>query len=178
MDNRVVQSGLGGLACFTFKGQCYDAGLQSKVKCTLCGRAIRHVYILRNPQDRSVPSGSCCFAKFQTVNPKLHKQLEAARIWLDTTLEAEQRDIRHYQPRTAIQDRMAAWRKLKTKALKAIREYKKQSGEEWLPKPLFELETVARKTPGTYQRPANAVRWYEKQTEALQAKIQEVSGTK
>jgi hypothetical protein len=177
MDNKLVQSGMGDLACFVFKGQCYDAGLQSKTKCTLCGRAIRHVYILKNPQDRSVPIGSCCFSKFQTINPKIHTQLEAARIWLDTTLEAEQRDIRQYQPRTTIQDRMAAWRKAKTAALKAIRDYKKTSGEEWLPKPLFELELAARKTPGTYKRPANTARWYEKQTETLHAKIQEVSGT-
>ena len=175
MDNR-VQDGLGDLANFTFKGQCYDAGLQSKAKCALCGRTIRHVYNLKNPQDRTVPSGSCCFAKFQTVNPKLHKQLEAARIWLDCSIEAEQADIRRYQPRLEIADRIVAWRKLKTEALKKIRDYKRQTGKEWLPESLFELQTAAQKVPSNYKRPTNAVRWYEKQVSVLESKIREVSG--
>jgi hypothetical protein len=73
---------------------------------------------------------------------------------------------------------MAAWRALKHQALLTIRDYKRQTGKEWLPESLFELKAAAEKMPTAYKRPHNAVRWYERQAELLHAKILEVSGTK
>lgn len=176
MESSNGQSGMGDLASFVFKGQCYDPGLHSKTKCTLCGRAIRLVYILKNPADRSVPTGSCCFHKFQDINPKLFKQLEAAQIWLTTTIETEQRDIRAYQPE--VRDRMAAWRALKYQALLKIRDYRRQTGKEWLPESLFELKSVAEKIPTAYKRAGSAIKWYERQAQVLQNRISELSSTK
>jgi hypothetical protein len=176
-SSTTVQSGMGDLADFTFKGQCYDSGLHSKAKCTLCTRAVRLVYILKDPQNRSVPTGSCCFGKFR-ANPKLFKQLEAAQIWLNTTIDAERADTRAYQPRTEVQDRMTAWRALKHQALLKIRDYRRQTGKEWLPESLFELKAVAEKMPTAYKRQTNAIKWYDRQAQLLQAKILEVSGTR
>jgi hypothetical protein len=171
MNTSIGQRGMGDLANFVFKGQCYDSGLHSETKCTLCGRSIRLVYILKNPADLSVPTGSCCFVKFQE-NPKLHKQLEAAQIWLQTTINAEQRDVRTNPPDVRL--RMATWRALKHRALLKIRDYKRQTGKEWLPESLFELKAAAEKMPTAYKRAGNAVRWYQKQADLL-AKILEVS---
>jgi hypothetical protein len=156
---------LGDLADFTFKGQCYDSGLSSKVKCTLCTRAIRLVYILKDPQNCSVPTGSCCFHKFREVNPKLLKQLEAAIIWLNTTLEAERTDTRAYKPE--VRDRMAAWWALKHQALLKIRDYRRQTGKEWLPESLFELKVIVEKKPAT----TATSRWFDNRIRELSAKI-------
>jgi hypothetical protein len=157
---------LGDLADLTFKGQCYDSGRQSKARCTLCTRAIRLVYILKNPQDRSVPSGSCCFQKFRTVNPNLYKQLEGAKIWLETTVDAERQDTRANQPE--VRDKMAVWRALKHQALLKIREYKRTTGKEWLPESLFELKVIVEKAPS----PTATSRWYDNRIRELATKVQ------
>ncbi len=167
MDFSNGQSGMGDFACFVFKGQCYDSGLQSRTKCTLCGRTIRFVYILKNPADRSVPSGSCCFSKFRETNPKLFKQLEAAQIWLNTTIEAERRDIRSNQPLVEVRDRMAAWRALKHQALLKIRDYKRETRKEWLPESLFELKVILEKKPA----PTATALWFNNRIRELSAKI-------
>lgn len=166
-SSNTVQSGMGVLASFSFKGQCYDSGHQSKAKCTLCGRAIRLVYILKNPQDRSVSSGSCCFPRFRNVNTLLFQQLEAAQIWLNTTLEAERQDIRTYQPLISVKDRTAAWRALKHQALVKIRDYRRQTGKEFLPEPLFDLKIIAEKKPAS----TASARWFDNRIRELSAKI-------
>jgi len=156
----------GDPALLTFKGQCYDAH-SSNVRCTLCGRAIRLVYILKNPEDRSVPTGSCCFVKFRESSPKLFTQLQAAQIWLQTTIEAERADVRVYQPRLDVQERMAAWRILKHQALVKIRNYRRQTGKEWLPESLFELKVIVEKKPA----PSATARWFTNRIQELSAKI-------
>jgi len=163
-SSTIVQSDGVSLTGFVFKGQCYDSGHFSGTKCTLCGRSIRLVYILKNPQDRSVPTGSCCFSKFQD-NPKLFKQLEASQIWLQTTIDAEQRDVRTNQPDVRL--RMTTWRALKHQALLKIRGYKRQTGKEWLPESLFELKVIVEKKPS----PKATVRWFDNRIRELSTSI-------
>jgi len=170
MESSNGQSGSGVPASFAFKGQCYDSGLHSKAKCTLCGRAIRLVYILKNPEDRSVPAGSCCFHTFRESNPKLFKQLTAAQIWLNTTIEAERKDTQTYRPLAEVQDRMTAWRSLKHQALVKIRDYRRRTGKEWLPESLFELKVIAEKKPTA----TATARWFENRIK----EFSELSGTK
>lgn len=176
MDSKAVSTGRqSDLADFVFKGQCYDAGLHSKTKCALCGRAVRHVYILKDPENRSVPTGSECFSKFKDTNPKLYKELKAAEIWLNTTIEAEERDKKIFQPRAEVNERIAAWRKLKTQAIRKVRDYRRATGKEWLPESLFELHEAATKMPVAYKRASAAIKFYDEQIQLLKTKIEEVS---
>ena len=161
----------GDPASFTFKGQCYDAGPTSGVECALCGRQTRFVYILKNPKDRSTPTGPCCFHYFQKWNLPLHKQLVASALWLSTTVEGETRDLKTFSYRADVQDKVRQWRRIKQQALQKIREYKATTKKEWLPEELFELQTVASKTPS----PTSTSRWYDKRIRELQERIQKIS---
>lgn len=89
-------------ARFLFKGQCYDAGRESEMKCGLCGEQIRLCYVLKVLQSPDPLSaeigkltiGECCFKPIKDVNKKLYRQLLAAAINLRTFVEAIQRDQR------------------------------------------------------------------------------------
>lgn len=171
MDSRVnALSGKRDLASLTFKGQCYAS--HSKAKCTLCGRDISRVYILKDPENRSVPTGSECFRLFKDTD--LFKQLQAAAVWLQTTIAAEEADTKMYQPRAEVNERMTTWRKLKTEALRKIRDYKHQTGKAYLPEPLFDLQEVATKLPIAYKRPAAAMKWYDTQIQVLSERISSI----
>lgn len=87
-------------ARFLFKGQCYDAGPESEMKCGLCGGKVQLCYVLKVLQSTDPLSaeigkltiGECCFKPIKGVNEKLYGQLLAAAINLRTFVEAIQRD--------------------------------------------------------------------------------------
>ena len=89
-------------ARFLFKGQCYDAGPESEMKCGLCGGQVQLCYVLKVLQSTDPLSaeigkltiGECCFKPIKGVNEKLYGQLLAAAINLRTFVEAIQRDQR------------------------------------------------------------------------------------
>lgn len=174
MESKVnALSGRRDLASLTFKGQCYAS--RSKAKCALCGREISRVYILKDPENRSVPTGSECFRFFKTTNPELFKQLQASAVWLQVTIAAEERDTKIFQPRAEVNERVARWRKLKTQAIRKIQAHRKATGKEWLPENLYELHEAATRMPIAYKRAAAAIKWYDTQIELLQSKMNEQS---
>jgi hypothetical protein len=149
---------------FEFRGQCYTAAGNPSPKCT-CGRVIRNCFIIWNGVAK-VTIGSCCFQKFREVNPTLYKQLEGAKIWLETTVDAERQDV--LSNRTEVRDKMAVWRALKHQALLKIREYKRSTGKEWLPESLFELKVIVEKAPS----PTATARWYSNRIQELSGKVE------
>lgn len=175
MNLREFTERCGDPAKFVFNGQYYDAGLQSKTKCTACGQEVHLVYVLKNDRNRSVPFSSCCFVYFKQWNPKVHTQLCAAAVLLGATIDAEARDKKIFAPQMEVRERRETWRGMKRKALDIIREYKVKTGKEWLPEQLFDLKVVAEQTPAEFKRVANAIRWYERQTATLESKLQNVS---
>lgn len=164
----------GDPSSFTFKGQYYDAGPQSKMKCSLCGQDMQLVYVLRNDRDRSVPISFCCFEYFRNWNPILHTQLLAAQLLLQVVIRGEAQDVKVYGPRMQVRERMDKWRKMKRQALDIIRDYHKKTGKDWLPEELFELKLTAEKRPAQFKRPTNALKWYDQQNQVLETKIKEV----
>lgn len=164
----------GDPASFVFKGQCFELGRSSDAKpCAICERPIRRCYMIHAPSSSSkFLIGSECFRLFKDLD--LFKKLQAAAIWLQTTIEAEERDTRTYQPRAEVSDRMAAWRKLKQEALRKIRDYRKATGKEWLPENLYELNEAATRMPVTYKRANAAVKWYDQQILILETKISSI----
>lgn len=158
----------GDPASFFFKGQCYDAGPHSKTKCSLCGKRIRLVYILRNSSDRSVPSGDCCFRFFQKWNPDLFDRLLAAQLNLETVEQGIDRDFKHYRAKAELSLRQREWRQVRREARKRIREFKKVNGD-WLPADLFKLQEEVDKEPGKTSR------WYENHTVLLQEALKKAA---
>jgi hypothetical protein len=163
---------------FIFKGQYFDTGSQSRIKCSVCDTDIRFCYTLkRQTLDRSVPYshrvtiGSECFRFFKgTPNFAL---LKAAEVLLKTTVKAEAADKKIYVPRMAVRERMENWRKIKRQALGIVREYQSKTGKDWLPEQLFELKIIAQQQPVQYKRVANEMRWYMHQVQVLTEKLQE-----
>jgi hypothetical protein len=153
---------------FVFKGQCYDAGVHLS-KCRVCGRRIRDVYVLKTPDGRSVPLGVCCFHFFEN-NKDLHDRLLAAWLWLDTSKVATKRDITYYKGKVAIRERARLYKGLRREALAKIRDYKKNTGKEWLPETLFELQEEVSLRP-TAKQPTAVLRWYDQHIVSLQQKI-------
>jgi hypothetical protein len=166
-------------ACYIFKGQYFDAGLSSKMRCSVCGADLRFCYILKeDSSDRPTPStrkltiGQECFQLFEG---ETLTRLKAAAVLLENAVAAEDRDKKVFQPHMEVRERREAWRALKRKALDVIREYKTKTGKEWLPEDLFTLKVVAEQQPTDYKRVTNAIRWYERQTQTLEASLQNVS---
>lgn len=149
----------GDPANFSFRGQFYHS--VTAAKCALCGRDIRNVYTLLNPQGRSVPSGECCFRVFQKWSPDVYTRLLAAQILLDATEDGMEKDVKTYNAIGDVDYRLREWRKLKRQAMTRIREHQKATGSDWLPKPLYDLKTEAEKAPG------KTIRWFESHIPAL-----------
>jgi hypothetical protein len=167
---------LGLPACYIFKGQYFDAGHQSKMRCSVCGADLRFCYILKeDSSDRPTPStrkltiGQECFPLFEG---ETLTRLKAAAVLLENAVAAEARDKKVFAPQMEVRERRETWRQIKRRALDVIREYKTKTGKEWLPEELFELKVVAEQTPSEFKRVTNAIRWYERQTAVLETKLQ------
>jgi hypothetical protein len=163
----------GLLADYIFKGQYFDAGLQSKMRCSVCGADLRFCYILKeNTSDRPTPSkltiGQECFRLFKG---EVLIQLRAAAVLLENAVVAEARDKKIFVPQIEVRSRRDTWRQLKRRALDVIREYKSKTGKEWLPEDLFYLKIAAEQTPVEFKRAKSAIRWFEKTTLLLEEKL-------
>lgn len=158
---------------FVFNGQFYDAGPSSKTKCAVCERAITHVYILKNDRGRSTPISSCCFSYFNGL--PIQKQLLAAQILMGVVVDAEARDKKLFGPRLEVRERKEKWKQIKHQALDLVRAYKRQTGKEWLPEELFNLQVTAEKQPTQFKRATTAARWYEKTAAELELKVRAAS---
>lgn len=155
----------GDPAKFVFKGQYYDAGQHSETNCTVCGHIIRYVYILKNPENRSVPLGSCCFGYFEKWNKDdLFLPLAAASVLVETVAKAIQDDTKLYNAKADVALRLRDWRRIRREALSKIKAYQKVNGS-WLPKPLFDLQAEVKLKPG------KSLRWFEFHIPALREKI-------
>jgi hypothetical protein len=163
----------GDPARFVFKGQCFDAG-SVKTNCRLCHRRIRYVYTLKDADDLTVYIGTCCFRYFEEWNPDLFVSLLAGRILLDTTGLAIQRDIKLYKTRDELKIRQRRWSTLRQQVFTTIRDYKKFTGKEWLPEPLFELKNEVEQEPRA-TRPNNIIKWYDQHTAVLFKKIKQIN---
>lgn len=164
MGRREFTERFGDPANFAFRGQFYHS--VTLAKCALCGREIRNVYTLCPPRGRSVPSGECCFGLFQKWNPEVYTRLLAAQILLDAVEDGIRSDTK---VRTTIGDvdyRLREWRKLKRRALAAVREHRKATGGDWLPKPLYDLKAEAEKAPG------KTTRWFDSHIPLLRGMLE------
>jgi hypothetical protein len=157
----------GDPANFAFRGQAYPSS--TPAKCAVCGHDIRNVYSLCPPQGRSVPSGECCFGIFKTSNPRVYALLQAARLLLTAYEDGEKNDIKTYSTSGDVKYRTSEWRKLRRKVLEAIREYRKLTGSDWLPKPLYDALEEANRCPG------KTCRWFDAHIPALREKLQNLS---
>jgi hypothetical protein len=153
---------------FIYKGQCYDAGVHHS-KCRVCGRSIRDVFVMKTADGRSVPLGVCCFRFFES-NKDLHDRLLASWLWLDTSKVAVKKDTTYYKGKAAIRERARLYKGLCKEAQNKIRDYKKSTGKEWLPEPLFELQEEISLQP-TAKQPFAVLRWYDQHIVSLQQKI-------
>jgi hypothetical protein len=167
LSRREFTERFGDPANFAFRGQAYPSS--TPAKCALCGRDIRNVYSLCPPQGRSVPSGECCFGLFKKVNPNVYLLLLAARLLLDASGDGEKADIKLYNSLGDVNYRVSEWRKLRRKALEAVREYRKATGGDWLPKPLYDALEEASKRPG------KTPRWFDAHIPALREKLHNLS---
>lgn len=164
---------------YIFKGQYFDSGHTSKMKCTVCGADIRFCYVLKQySSDRSTPTsrkltiGRECFRYFKKTENQV--PLEAAVVLLETEVRAEVLDTKVYGPLREVRERRDAWRKLKRQALDVIHQFRKKTGKEWLPEDLFELRVVAEQNPADFKRALTAIKWFENKTHELEQKISAV----
>jgi hypothetical protein len=96
ITKRIFTLKYGDPSKFFTKGQCYDSGI-SHSQCAICHRSIRFCYNVRNPQDKGLVIGVCCFRLFRLWNSKLYWELESSKSWLQNTVIAKQRDQRRYK---------------------------------------------------------------------------------
>ena len=155
----------GGPQEHTYRG-FYDAGVRSTTKCGACGRGIRFVYGLHDRGAKAVLVGACCFRRFG-ANPRLHAQLQAARTLQEAYVAAIDRDVRLHGEMAGLRQFQAEWRRARREALGLVREYRKRTGEDWLPRELFALRAEAEKAPGEYKKAATKLRWFRAQAEKL-----------
>ncbi len=166
-------------ANYVFKGQYFDSGHQSKMRCSVCGADLKFCYILKEvSSDRSTPStrkltlGQECFQFFEG---ETLAQLKAAAVLLESAIYAEAVDKKTFGPYMEVRARREVWRRLKHQALDVIREYKIKTGKEWLPEDLFYLKVVAEQQPTDYKRATNALRWFDKNSKLLEEKLKVVT---
>ena len=157
----------GDPANFAFRGQFYHS--VTLAKCALCGREIRNVYTLCPPQGRSVPSGECCFGFFQRWNPKVYTRLLASQVLLDAVEDGIRSDTKVNTAKGDVDYRLREWRRLKRRALAAVRGHKKTTGSDWLPKPLYDLMTEAGRAPG------KTTRWFDSHIPLLREMLEKPS---
>lgn len=153
----------GDPASFAYYGQHYHS--LTVAKCALCGRDIRNVYTLRPPQGRSVPTGECCFRVFEELNPDVHIRLLAAQILLAAYNEGVEDDTKVFNKRGDKDFRLREWRRLKRQVMTRIRQHRKDTGSDWLPKPLYDLKVAASKKPGKTSR------WFDLHIPVLRDKL-------
>ena len=167
-SRREITERFGDPANFEYRGQFYHS--TTAAKCALCGRDIRNVYTLQIPQGRSVPSGECCFPLFQKWNLKVYTRLVAAKVLLGAYDDGVRSDVTTYNATGDYAHYLREWRRLKRQVMKAIRDYNKATGTQWLPKPLYDLKAEADKTPG------KTLRWFNSHFPVLKEKFAEADG--
>lgn len=160
------------LALWTFRGQCYDQGPHGTQRCVGCNCKPRKLFIIRDEHGKKLTIGACEFELFQHKNPKLYEQLVAAEKWLATTMEAEASDVKVYGVRNQRQEALRVWKEAKRKALARLREYRQQTGKDWLPESLYTVQVEVEKDLPTYKRPSNEIKWLEKQTAKIIENLQ------
>jgi len=163
METLSITERYGDPASFAYYGQHYQS--LTAAKCALCGRDIRNVYTLRPPRGRSVPIGECCFWLFQKWNPGVYTRLLAAQVLLGAVEEGIRNDTKVRTTLGDVDYRLREWRKLKRKALTAVREHRRTSGGDWLPKPLYDLKAEATKAPG------KTTRWFDSHIPVLRGML-------
>lgn len=166
----------GDPSSYLFNGTYYDTGIAAKQSCNVCSRTIRYCYIVKRSPLSPLPSskitlGSCCFHYFE-ADKKTHQALQDAQGVIVHRAEAVALEIKFYSRRADVKTRMQQWQQIRHKALSQLRQYRKTTGKEWLPEPLFELSVAVGQEPPTYKRTTSAIHWYETQAKRLEEQIE------
>lgn len=152
----------------------YDAGEKSTTRCAIDNRPIRHCFVMRDRNDKSVVIGSCCFHRFEGL--KTRAMLEAAHMLQMCRCAAIEHDIKLHAPDEFVREYRTQWQFKRKLARFMLRQYRNAHGD-WLPKPLYDLQSAVQASPRTYKSRHAALRWYLKQVNKLTAQIEAVESS-
>ena len=160
-------------AALTYRRQYYDAGDKSGIECSLCGREIRLVFILKDPDGSAVPVGHCCFQGFKEANPEVYEALIASLVLLRGQARDIKGDTKEQMNLANALGQEMVWKAVRHTARRAICGFRKSSGErEWLPKPLFDLhKALAERPRQDYRNPLSLARWYERHSAFMRERL-------
>lgn len=157
----------GAISAHQYRG-FYDAQPGSQNHCAYCNRRIRFCYALHDQNHKTFLIGSCDFYHYRST--PLYRELRAAQVLQRSYLRQRLLDTGTYKTKGEVTAAKQAWTKARRRAFFRLVKYRNEHGE-WLPKPWFDLEQVAKRVPAAYKRQTLAVRWYVNQAQKIETLI-------
>lgn len=158
---------------FEYRRQYYDSG-NFPISCYFCGDLTRFVFLIRSTSLKStLPTGPCCFHRFDSTYPDIYAALVASETLLTGVVKDTQADVDKHHTLALTAGVEVVWKGVREQAKLHIKQFRKQSGEaKWLPKPLFDLQEALNSKPRkTYKNPLSLARWYRRNADGLQEKL-------